>query len=323
MGNATVAAKRGKRSPGLCARNLVRAVAEQRPASRQSCKQLRPVLETRATDDADRNMLRSEALQCLHQLMLPEALRELAAKSYVALRRRHSVLIAEEVSDQRQISAAPRRHANARPETAAISTAPLPIDFAGKDECIMDVDLHGLGGEIMRPNSPDSVLYLMFPTANGPIRGLRASSVRRRSPSPQGLRFRMAAPRLASAATRRPLAASSCVWVRTRTPARPQQATTSAAATMAAFLSSSLPSAACTCRPEPRLDFTGARAHAPDAVITYERDIGAFERSDHRNRKSRARRSRRTQRILLLKVAPLLVAERFLDAGQHRGRGRE
>src|SRR5712671_4528809 len=36
--------------------------------------------------------------------------------------------------------------ANARPETAAISTAPLPIEFAGKDKCIADIDLHGLGG---------------------------------------------------------------------------------------------------------------------------------------------------------------------------------
>src|SRR5260370_37624353 len=42
----------------------------------------------------------------------------------------------------------PRRAdaANARPETAAISTAPLPIEFAGEDECIVDTDLHGLGG---------------------------------------------------------------------------------------------------------------------------------------------------------------------------------
>src|SRR5258708_6998494 len=108
MGDATVAAKRGKDLRVFDPRNLVRAVAEQRPTLRQPCKQLRPVLETGAADDSDRSMLRSEALQCLHELVFAEALCELAAKRYVSVRRRHRVLIAEEVSDQRQISAAAR-----------------------------------------------------------------------------------------------------------------------------------------------------------------------------------------------------------------------
>src|SRR5262249_30910756 len=107
----------------------------------------------------------------------------------------------------------------------------------------------GLAAEIMRPNRPDSVLYLMFPTANGPLP--RDPCVV--SSTPFAIASRPSIPdggtALASAATRRPLAASSCVRVRTRTPARPQQATTSAAATTAAFLPSSLPSAACTSAP--------------------------------------------------------------------------
>src|SRR6266851_2141584 len=82
------------------------------PQSRQNAAKISGslVLETGATDESDRNMLQSESLQCLHEFVLPEALRELAAKPYVALRRRHSVLIAEEVSDQRPISAAARRY---------------------------------------------------------------------------------------------------------------------------------------------------------------------------------------------------------------------
>ncbi len=91
----------------------------------QPCQQLGPVLETGATDDSDRNMLRSEAPQCLHQFALTEALREFAAKRYLSLRRRHSVLIAEEVSDQRPISAAARRYRQRSPGNRGDQHRPL------------------------------------------------------------------------------------------------------------------------------------------------------------------------------------------------------
>src|SRR5215831_5077207 len=101
MGHAAVATNRGKGLRVFDPRNLVRTVAEKRPSLRQSFQYLRPVFETGAADDPNRNMLRSEALQCLDEFTLAKASCELAAQPDVGLRRRHGILIAEKVSNQR------------------------------------------------------------------------------------------------------------------------------------------------------------------------------------------------------------------------------
>src|SRR5215471_6699964 len=63
-------------------RNGVSAVTEQPPALRQARKYIRPVLEPGATDQSARSVLCGEALQCIDDLALAEALRETAAERH-------------------------------------------------------------------------------------------------------------------------------------------------------------------------------------------------------------------------------------------------
>src|SRR6266436_9323097 len=219
----------------------------------------------------------------------------------------------------------PRRAdaANARPETAAISTAPLPIEFAGKDECIVDTDLHGLGGGNHAPEQAGfglvlDVSYGQWADPEGSVRRYFNAVRHRLKAFDPGWRHGVGVGGDQKAARGLKLRAR-------------QNADAGPAATgddlgggedcgLLGFVTAVRRLDVC---PEPLLDFAGALGDAPDAVITYERDISAFARGDHRNRKSEYAGRAEHGEFCSLKVAPSLVAERFLDAGHHRGRGRE
>src|ERR1700730_775761 len=115
MGNVAVMTKRSENFRIFDHRDGVRTVAEQAPALRQTRKNMRPVLEPGAANHSLRSMLRSEVLQCLHEFVLAETVCEPAFKRHMGLRRRDGVLIAEEIRNQRQISAAARRYGQRTP----------------------------------------------------------------------------------------------------------------------------------------------------------------------------------------------------------------
>src|SRR3984893_13664136 len=172
--------------------------------------------------------------------------------------------------------------ASARPETAAISTASLPIELAGKGECLADIQLHGLGGSYHAPEQAG--FGLVFDISYGqwtdPQRSVRRQldAIRHRlkalnagwrhrigvgddQKTPRGLKLRPGQDAHAGAsATERHLhRGEDCgLFLIVTAVGRPYLDT------------------------EARLDFAGTFTHAFDAVITHHCDIGAFERGDRR-----------------------------------------
>src|SRR5260370_11382770 len=182
----------------------------------------------------------------------------------------------------------PRRAdaANARPETAAISTAPLPIEFAGEDECIVDTDLHGLGGGNHAPEQAGfglvfDVSYGQWADPEGSVRR-KFDAVRHRLKAfDPGWRHGVGVGGDQKAARGLKLRARQNAHA--GPPATGDDLGGGEECGLLAFVTAVR---RLHVRPEPRLDLAGALGNAPDAVIAHERDIGAFERRDRRHPKS-------------------------------------
>ncbi|HXD14211.1 MAG TPA: hypothetical protein VNU65_08530 [Xanthobacteraceae bacterium] len=85
------------------------AVAEETPSFAEPLQHLRPILESSAADDADGLAPSTERRQRVDNGVPINSTRQAAGEAGVRMRNVQGVLIAEEISHQRQIAAAPRR----------------------------------------------------------------------------------------------------------------------------------------------------------------------------------------------------------------------
>jgi len=115
MRDTEVATQYGKTCRVLDRGDRFRPVAEHAPASRDGRENMRPVLEPGAADRAARRIRGGKALEGLHEFKFRDAVPEVAAEADMGLRRGQRILVAEEIRDQREISAAARGYGQCPP----------------------------------------------------------------------------------------------------------------------------------------------------------------------------------------------------------------
>ena len=82
-------------------------VAKQGPSPRDVGEQLRSILEPRAADDSGRLPRSCKPLERRDDAIVPHAVGQTMVQPYIRFGGRRGVLIAEEIGDQRRVSAAP------------------------------------------------------------------------------------------------------------------------------------------------------------------------------------------------------------------------
>ena len=82
-------------------------VAKQGPSPRDVAEQLRSILEPRAADDSGRLSPSCKPLERRDDTIVPHAVGQTMVQPNIRFRGRRGVLIAEEIGDQRRVSAAP------------------------------------------------------------------------------------------------------------------------------------------------------------------------------------------------------------------------
>ena len=109
MGNVALVAQAGESERILDGGNRLRRISEEPPSLRDLREQMRPILESGATHEATRLLVRRERFEGTEQRHLIHATRQPVCEPHMGARGGKRIAIAEEIRDQRRIAGTSRR----------------------------------------------------------------------------------------------------------------------------------------------------------------------------------------------------------------------